>query len=83
MNGNEGLYSLQIIHITQKTEHTKTKVTESYRIEITQNAQKQNHPYAKSHNTHTTQNNKFINAEKKIQPKYTKSSNSNFFVRIY
>jgi len=50
-------------HNTHYTEHTKTKVTESYRIH---KMHTKNHPYAKSQNTHTTQNNRFINAEKKI-----------------
>ena len=49
-------------HNTHYTEHTKTKVTESYRIH---RMHTKNHPYAQSQNTHTTQNNRFINAEKK------------------
>jgi len=65
-------------HNTHYTEHTKTKVTESYRIH---RMHTKNHPYAKSQNTHTTQNNRFINAEKN-QPKYTEYSNSDFFLSI-
>jgi hypothetical protein len=66
-------------HNTHYTEHTKQKLQNH--TEYTE-CTKKNHRYAKSQNTHTTQNNRFINAEKN-QPKYTEYSNSDFFVRIY
>jgi hypothetical protein len=56
---------LHIIHITQNTQKQKLQNHTEY-TECT----KKNHPYAKSQNTHTTPNNRFINAEKN-QPKYT------------
>jgi len=55
MNGNAGLYPEYILHTTYNTQkQNHTEYTECIN---------KNHPYA-NHRIHTTQNNKFINAEK-------------------
>ena len=66
INGNAGLYPEYTLHTTQNTQkQNHTEYTE---------CTNKNHPYA-NHRIHTTQNNRFINAEKN-QPKYTECSNS-------
>jgi hypothetical protein len=66
MNDNAGLYPEYTLHTTQNTQkQNNTEYTE---------CTNKNHPYA-NHIIHTTQNNRFINAENN-QPKYTECSNS-------
>jgi hypothetical protein len=55
MNGNAGLYPEYTLHTTQNTH----KQNHTEYIECTN----KNHPYT-NHKIHTTQNNRFINAEK-------------------